>query len=223
MTSEHLLNAIGLLDDDLIADAHTEVPSPGPWFRLRRYAPALAACLVLALALGWMAFRLPGAGGGNATGGAGSAVGDLSTGGQPPGSVGGGAFVPVPENPAAPEAPVTPETPAAPDPGNVDGYTGSANFTAPPKPAPTPEQGQEPLPQGLVLWQGVTYTPVQFRDTLPQDATPAGVLEDLSAAADGPATDISQYQGLSLWVAEGDQLYIELPEGGYVLCRPAQP
>lgn len=64
MTSEYLLNAIGLLDDDLLQEAET-VPAhkPASW---RRWG-SLAACAVLVVALGYGAAHLPGMGGSNSS------------------------------------------------------------------------------------------------------------------------------------------------------------
>ena len=60
MTPEYLLDAIGLIDDDLIQEAETApVHRPASW---RRWG-SLAACAVLVVALGYGAAHLPRMGG----------------------------------------------------------------------------------------------------------------------------------------------------------------
>ena len=54
MTSEYLLDAIGLLDDDMIQDAEEGAK---PAFHWRRWG-AWAACLALVVALGYGASQL---------------------------------------------------------------------------------------------------------------------------------------------------------------------
>ena len=56
MTSEHILDAIGLLDDDLIREAE-EYRRPRARFDCRRWG-SLAACCALVIALGYGAVRL---------------------------------------------------------------------------------------------------------------------------------------------------------------------
>lgn len=65
MTPEFLLDALGLLDDDLIQDAELRTaPKVLPW---RRWA-SWAACLALVLTLGYGAVRLGVSGGGSSAG-----------------------------------------------------------------------------------------------------------------------------------------------------------
>ncbi len=56
MTTEHILNAIGLLDDDLVREAE-EYRRPRARFDYRRWG-SLAACCALVIALGWGALWL---------------------------------------------------------------------------------------------------------------------------------------------------------------------
>lgn len=92
MTAEHLLDAMGLLDDDLIADAEKPIArrKPLPW----RGWVALAACVVLVAALGRMAGLTDFSSGNSASGGV--AGGENAGGGVPhaSGSSGGGFWNP---------------------------------------------------------------------------------------------------------------------------------
>lgn len=81
MTAEFLLDALGLLDDELIQDAEAPpAPSVFPWRRLT----AWAACLALVLALGYGAAHL---GMGSSSSGSANAGG-----GSPSASPGGGQW-----------------------------------------------------------------------------------------------------------------------------------
>ena len=88
MTSEYLLNAIGLIDDDLIAEADEPVsPQVLPKRRIRHWVSALAACLVIALGVRYISTYLMEnafSGGGGATDLGGTAESPLS------GATGGG-------------------------------------------------------------------------------------------------------------------------------------
>lgn len=83
MTAEYLLHAIGLLDDDLVAQA--EAPASAGRTRLRRTWASLAACLALCAAIGWgvMFLSMDGGESGAAAGGANesSAAGSPAPGG----------------------------------------------------------------------------------------------------------------------------------------------
>ena len=63
MTAEYLLEAMGLIDDDLIQDAEVR-PAPRPARSWRQQWGALAACLAVVVALGYGVTHLP-MGGGN--------------------------------------------------------------------------------------------------------------------------------------------------------------
>lgn len=58
MTAEYLLEAMGLIDDDLIQDAEVR-PTPRPARSWRQQWGALAACLAVVIALGYGVAHLP--------------------------------------------------------------------------------------------------------------------------------------------------------------------
>ena len=90
MYADFLLDAVGLIDDDLILDAETcpAARRAAPLLLVRRWA-ALAACLALVIALGYRASQLGTAGGssgasnGASTSSGGGTAGNETTGGSP--------------------------------------------------------------------------------------------------------------------------------------------
>ena len=134
MTTEHILNAIGLLDDDLVREAE-EYRRPRARFDYRRWG-SLAACCALVIALGWGALWL-------------STGGDIYKGLEWDGFSGGAA-----ENRPASSAPAA-GTPTASAPASpVPGHRGPAEELArslheAPRPEPAPPHhygGRRPLP-----------------------------------------------------------------------------
>lgn len=135
MNSEYLLDCIGLIDDDLIADAEERPARGQPAIPLRAWG-TLAACLVLVLALGYAVTHI-GMGGGST------------------------AAPAAPSTPAAP-APADPEAPAGSG-DNVSGNSSPAEPQAPTSPAPDPSHevsvGGEPSEDRLaaIMVDGVLY------------------------------------------------------------------
>lgn len=86
MNADFLLDAVGLIDDDLIVDAETcpAARRTAPLLLVRRWA-ALAACLVLVIALAYQVGQLGTAGGssGASTSSGGGTAGNETTGGSP--------------------------------------------------------------------------------------------------------------------------------------------
>lgn len=86
MNADFLLDAVGLIDDDLILDAETcpAARRAAPLLLVRRWA-ALAACLVLVIALAYQVGQLGTAGGssGASNGASGGTAGNETTGGSP--------------------------------------------------------------------------------------------------------------------------------------------
>ena len=245
MNSEYLLDAMGLLDDDLIAEAEepltAQTPAPVLWFR--RWGGSIAACLAVA-ALGWV-FTHIGMGGGGASGGASSTGGASSAGEGAPaystGAASGGAAsswdgalsgdrteeaVPPAGNPQEPGG-------GSEAPGDV-----SSPGTAPSAPAggegPSTGAGTGSLPgevpSGSIFTEDSSggtgvYTPARYVDLLPEGAVPAGTLSLAeTASGGGPSTDVAEYAGRFLWrSADGSQVFVELPEGGFAEADLVQP
>lgn len=91
MNVEFLLQAIGRLDDDLIADALQPCSaSPSPLSHLRRWA-SIAACLVLLLTASYVATHLDGSGSASTSASAGDAAPSTGTTSPPNGAAGGSA------------------------------------------------------------------------------------------------------------------------------------
>ena len=86
MNADFLLDAVGLIDDDLIVDAETcpAARRAAPLLLVRRWA-ALAACLALVIALAYQVGQLGTAGGssGASTSSVGGTAGNETTGGSP--------------------------------------------------------------------------------------------------------------------------------------------
>ena len=86
MNADFLLDAVGLIDDDLILDAETcpAARRTAPLLLVRRWA-ALAACLALVIALAYQVGQLGTAGGSNgaSTSSGGGTAGNETTGGSP--------------------------------------------------------------------------------------------------------------------------------------------
>ena len=205
MTSEHLLDAVGLLDDDLIQDAEVLTRSRPQviWNQFRRLAPA-AACV--ALILFSVQFLQTGGGSSESTGAAApsfsndaaastsDATGDhesfSGTSQEVSSSVGSDPEFPE-ENPLGFRVLVT-----------IDGLTYAYSHTYPPTDAHGP----------LV-------------DTLPEGCLPVGAVVSIDGDITVPHTDIGIYEGCALWLegtGEGSTLYLELPEGSYLVCEYSQ-
>ncbi len=149
MNSEYLLDCIGLIDDDLIADAEERPPLKRPAIPLRAWG-TLAACLVLVLALGYAVTHM-------GMGGAGS---------EAP------AAPATPAAPAEPAAPADPEAPSG-DGANVSGTGSSAEPQVPTSPAPEPSDegygGEAPsedrraaiMVDGALYWSTGAPVPVE--------------------------------------------------------------
>lgn len=96
MSADFLLDALGLLDDDLIADAEALPARAASPSRVRRWA-ALAACLAVVLFLGYGAARLsllPWEGGGGLSSGGNAPDGGAAGEASPPDDSSGGAVEP---------------------------------------------------------------------------------------------------------------------------------
>ena len=217
MNTEHILDAIGLLDDDLIWEAE-EYSRPR-----RDYRPwiGLAASFAIVLTLGYVLTHLNLGMGGSAAPGNGMSGGAA---GSPAGSY-GGAEAPPPASTEGPdgsgpqsgEGPGSPDAAAPQEPGAFgDSEVGSS------------EQGQ----QGIWvrgIYQAWTYYALSG-DTvreLPPDSVPVGILSSLYPDAPSPYTNAEAYVGLELWKRPGESLptvlYVVLPDGQCAIAELAEP
>ena len=191
MTSEFLLDALGLLDDELIQDAEASAaPKSLPW---RRWT-AWAACLALVLALGYGVTHL-GMGSGNS--------GCSSAGGVPSASTGGSS------------AGGSPSSSAGAGGGQWNGGSGGENAAS-----SSPAAGPEVLPGFIYTADGEYCLTGEALESLPQGAQPVGALSALSPDAPLPATDVEDYAGCALWQGPDGVVYLQLPQGGYAPAEP---
>lgn len=219
MNAEYLLDAVGLLDDDLIREAE-EYSRPR-----RDYRPwiGLAASFAIVLTLGYALTHL-GMGGGaapenQASGGAADA---------PSGSY-GGAEAPPPELTEGPDGSGLQS--GGGWPAGSPGAGSSSDNAAPQEPGAfggsevgSSEQGQ----QGIWvrgIYQAWTYYALSG-DTvreLPSDSVPVGILSSLYPDAPSPYTDAEAYVGLELWQSPDEAyVYAALPDGGYAVGESVQ-
>lgn len=212
MTAEHLMDAVGLLDDGLIQEAE-EIMRPRRRINAERWL-GLAASLALVIALGYGALRLglvEGMKGGAGMSGAPSA-------GAPAGS-------------AANSVAGTPDLDA--EGGEVlqtppsFSISGGGDLEVPSEPeeqAPVPE----PVLDGFIqLEQGAgLYLLTGLTADLPDGARSLGVLSAQSPDAPYPVTSAEGYAGLELWAAGPEpytSLYVRLPDGRYAAAELVEP
>ena len=210
MNREHLLEAMGLLDDDLIQEAE-EYRQPRrnyqPWIRL-------AACLAVVLALGYGVTRL-------------GMYGEMS-GGVSQNTPSTGA----PSASWGPDAP-SGETPPADMPIGTENESQGGNSA--PSGSGEPTSPGAPNPEGDVLLVSVylegswcRFTHVYNRDpvleTLPEGCVSLGRAERQHESAAAPWTDGDRYLGCEVWLLPGEDpsenlIYLERSEGDYLECR----
>lgn len=204
MSREHLLEAIGLLDDDLIREAEEYRRSR------RNYRPwiSLAACLVVVLALGYGVTRL-------------RTVGEMS----------GGVSQNTPSASYGFDAP-SGVTPPADIPIGTENESQGGNSA--PSESEEPTSPGAPNPEGDVLLVSVyldgnwcRFTHVYNRDpvleALPEGCVSLGQAERQHESA-APWTDGDRYLGCEVWLLPGEDpgetlIYLERPEGDYLECR----
>lgn len=195
MNSEHLLEAMGLLDDDLIAQAEEPVRArrPGP---VRRRWAALAACLVLVLAVSIMGEDLYG-----------SPVTSPSTSSDSAASQVGGS---------------TSAGASAPDMGVSPGEPGAAGDSSANN---SDEVLIVIVRRGDRVWSYQHwYEEDRVLDTLPGGCRSLGEVGTFREGEDCVYTDMGEFPGCPLWIAGEDMegpVYLELPQGGYLECRRA--
>lgn len=209
MTPEYLLDAVGLIDDDLIAEAEEPLTArkPAPIVRLRRWGGALAACLVLAFALNgvltdtWKS--------NNSNSGASAPSENMAGGaGLPAGSAGSESG----------DGDVSDFMSAEPNAPEQSGAAASSQGTAP----------GEVLP-GTILVENAahgtsTYSIGRYVEELPQGAALVGELSETGPGAPSPSVDRAEYAGLELWMsADGTNVYVALPGGGWAEADLVEP
>ena len=209
MNAEHLLDAIGQLDDDLVREAE----------RYRRpkarygFWMGLAASFAVVIALGYVLTHFGMGGGASGGNGGAPASGNSMLPGGDSGAPNmgedgnqGGAFA----SDVPPEA-----MPSAP---------GSENAEEPGSP--------QEAPRGTVYVHGDrsdnTYILTgEVLTELPEDGEPVLLGELLALEQDSPwRTTVEEYVGLNLWAENEDILYavyVELPEGGFARAELVEP
>ena len=202
MTAEYLLEAMGLIDDDLIQDAEVRPaarPAPARW----RQWGALAACLAVVAALGYGVTHLP---------------------------MGGGS-----KSSASPSADAAASTTCG---SSQEDFACSSNSAAGASSVATGSEGPEAgwlgfrvlvTVDGLTYAYNHTYPPSEdhgpWAETLPEGCRSVGAIVDEENDLLLPHTDTGVYVGCPLWLeGEGQEstLYLELPQGGYLVCEYSQ-
>lgn len=206
MTAEYLLESMGLIDDDLIQDAEVRSASRPSSARWRQWS-ALAACLAVVVALGYGASRLPMDHKSSASPSADAAAGTACSSASMESGAAQKDFAYSNSAAGASSVVAGSEHPEADWLGfrvlvTVDGLTYAYNHTYP----PTEDHGPwvETLPEGC---RGVGTVVNQENDLLL------------------PHTDTGVYVGCPLWLegeGRGSTLYLELPQGGYLVCEYSQ-
>lgn len=233
MTGEHLLDAMGLLDDDLVREAE-EYRRPkrnyGPWL-------GLAASFAVVLALGYGVTHIGMGGANNMSGAASAPAASAPEAGEPPAShPAGGDDLPQ-ENAGNADGQgdiLEPSSPSGYAPAEPD-----ASFTP-------PGAGDSESKYYIVRicitdrnvqyaydcrFDGVTVGDPQVEipqlETLPEGYRSLGRLRQMKTEEDFklPHTDSGWYTGCPLWIqGEGWEgpVYLELPQGGYLVFEYSQ-
>ena len=197
MTREHLLEAMGLLDDDLIAQAEEPVQARPAAPARRRWA-ALAACLALVLVVSVV--------GKNLYGGPGDSTSPSTSSGAPTASNQGGG------SPSSGDS--------APDMEASPGEPGAAGDTS-------TNDSREVLivvvQEGDRVWSYQHwYGEDRVLDALPEGCRSLGRVGVYAEGEDCVYTDMGEFPDAPLWIAGEDMegpVYLELPQGGYLECR----
>ena len=193
MTREHLLQAMGLLDDDLIREAEEPVRNAGGKRHLEAWI-SLAACLAIVLTIGYgMMMGTPG--GSNSTSGASQ---EASAGDS--------------EN-ASSSAPTSSGTAAA-EPGEGQNGDGSPNMS---------DEMLLVIVRmdGMVYSYCHRYEEDRVLDALPEGCRSLGEVGVYREGENCVYTDMGEFPGCPLWIAgEGwdGPLYLETPESTYLEC-----
>lgn len=194
MTREHLLEAMGLLDDELIKEAEEPVGKK-KWNREAWIS--LAACLAIVLTIGYgvvqNGWRSANSSSGSSS--AGAAAEDWT------GATGG--------------ADVSSQTATAP--GEAESGSASSGVSGEGLAVMVPVGDQ-------VYSYQHRYEQDRVLDTLPEGCRSLGQVETYTQGEDAPYTDGDVFLGSRLWIAgEGwdGPVYLETPEGTYLECSLA--
>lgn len=210
MNAEHLLDAMGLLDDDLVREAEQYSPSK-PKIHYKTWL-SWAACFAVVLVLGYGITYLKSSGGTGFhqfTNGAASMPSASDSLGEAPPQSGENAELEGADKPILTE-------PTAP------GASGDGSSGAGEEALVISVWLDEPVngrPHSVFHWYGEDQT----LDELPEGCVSLGELERLPEReeANVPYTDREEYIGCQAWLLQEDpnRLYVELPEGGYLEYR----
>ncbi len=197
MNSEHLLEAMGLLDDDLIAQAEEPVRTGRP-VPSRKWWTALAACLALVAALSIY---------GPMWGGTLENTGSTSAGGV------------VWDGPAEDADSAGGEEASPSSPSSSSGAAGDSSVNN------SDEVLIVIVRRGDRIWSYQHwYEEDRVLDTLPEGCRSLGEVGTYREGEDCVYTDMGEFPGCPLWIAGEDMegpVYLELPQGGYLECRRA--
>lgn len=213
MSPDHLLDAVGLLDDELIREAE-EYSRP----KARRgsgYWLGWAASFAVVVVLGYGLTHLGMGGGGATPENSGGAMENRPAASTPAASAPAGEAAP-PTNDSAPGS-------AEPD---APGAAGDASHDLRDRMFHISVRMDEPmnrLSYSFQHWYGKDRTLEQ----LPEGCVSLGKVKrlDVEELPNVPYTDNEEYVGCEAWLLREDpvwkqfKLYVALPEGGYLECR----
>lgn len=234
MNAEHLLDAIGRLDDDLVQEAERYRRPKARYGRLL----GLAACFAVVITLGYVLTHVGGMGSGGAPSFSGGGNGGAPASGNS--APGGGSMLPGGYSDAALNAPqggdsgeaAEPNAPGESEPSSPGGENTNTPLggSTPPSDENRPSNSQE-IPHGTIFLRGGTYIlSGELLAELPEGGEPV-LLGELLALENGSprlSTTVEEYVGLNLWTEnDGTDLppsvYVELPAGGFARAELVQP
>ena len=197
MTREYLLDAIGLIDDDLIQDAEVRSAPVVSFTAFVRRWGSLAACLALVLTLSYVF---------------------LSSGGMKKSEAPAPAPAPSSSAPAA-SAPAS-SAPAASEEVEVPSGSASTDSSAGAIPS-------EPQVGTVFLGSGTYHLLGEFLDELPEGCRSLDTLVQFCNGAPSPSTDVSEYVGCALWTDDPNpiptRVYVQLSDRRYAVAVLVQP
>lgn len=222
MNAEHLLDAIGRLDDGLVREAENYRRPKARHGWLLGWAASFAVVVLL----GYGATHIGGMGGGAAPGLSGGGNGGAPASGNSAPSASDGATAP-----SGPDTPLGTPSPSPPSDENAEtpvnsGVYGDASPDLRDKVLLITLRMDEPMNR-LSYGFHHYYNEDKILNELPEGCVELGQLEALSVNEEPnvPYTDSEEYVGCPVWLLRTDpvqkrfKLYVELPEGGYLECH----